>query len=100
RTIAFAGGRIAKIGSRRAHWRSERSRNRWAKASGRPASRFFRARFVDGERPSFERLIVKLADRCLRLLLIGKFYESETSFFPSFAVQRNRDVRKISHRGE
>src|SRR5207248_2631332 len=59
---------------RTAHGRPSRPKARTRpEATGGPRAGLSCARFVNGERSSFERLIIELADRLLGLLGIGEF---------------------------
>jgi hypothetical protein len=58
---------------------------------------FFGSRFIHGERPAFERLVVELPDRFLCLRRIGEFNECKPSFSSCFPIERNGDIREVAN---
>jgi hypothetical protein len=98
-TIArFYGCGIGKIGVA-AHRRASRPwTGRRAEAACRPGTGFPRSRFVYGERPSFEWLIIELPDGFLCLFWVAELDERESTFLSRFPIQRNRNIGQITNR--
>src|SRR5262249_33628022 len=93
-----AGGGICKV-SRATHRRPGWAwSGTWTKTTCGPRPGFSRPCFVYGQGPSFERLVVELADCRLCMFGISEFDKREPTFFPGFAIQRNRNVGQITDR--